>query len=360
MLWRYILLVILLFKTLVIAQSPQDSVNNRGNKIFFYPYLFYTPETKLAFGAAALSSFRTSMDKNNKVSKISLSGYYSIRKMYNITLAPELYLKGETFFISSDINFGTIIDKFWGIGNKTENVEDEDYTHRTFSMYLNFQTQTIGHLKMGGIWEFKNVYIVDKKENAFLQSDEILGNNGGFTSGLGLAFSVDSRNNIFYPSNGGFYEFSAVFFGEKIGGKFNFNRFLLNLRSYFSVVERHILAFQAYGNMVTGSPPFYEYPALGGQNTLRGYFKGRYRDKIYLMTQVEYRTIVWWRIGVVGFFGIGDVGETLSQFALKDLKYSMGFGLRFVIDVMQELNVRMDFGFGRDSSGLYFAIEEAF
>jgi hypothetical protein len=78
------------------------------------------------------------------------------------------------------------------------------------------------------------------------------------------------------------------------------------------------------------------------------------------MAQAEYRTIVWWRLGMVGFFGLGDVAPQLSALRLDELKYSVGAGVRFVLDAKEKLNVRMDIGFGKDTAGLYFAIEEAF
>jgi hypothetical protein len=359
--YKYFLFwVILLFHYSFYAQDSTETINSNGSSIYFYPYVFYTPETKFAIGAAAISYFRSSEKANSKPSKITLSAYYSVRKQYDIILSPELYFKEEKLLLSADFVFGEIQDKFWGVGNQTEEFDLEDYQHRTYGISLDFQTSTIFGIKSGGILEIKNTKIIDKKENPFILSGKLLGSDGGMISGAGVAFSLDHRNNIFYPSNGGFYEVSATFFGEKSGSDFSFNRYLLNLRQYASIAKDKILALQIYGSFMGGSPPFYELSALGGQNTLRGYFQGRYRDNHYLMTQTEYRTIIWWRIGVVGFLGFGDVASKPSRFNLKELKYSYGLGVRFVLDKVEKLNVRMDVGFGKNSSGLYFAIEEAF
>lgn len=353
-------LFILLFYCTSFAQDSGDSSKTNSRSIRFYPYMFYTPETKFAIGAAAISYFRSSGNDRTKPSKITLSAYYSVRKQYNIILSPELFLNNEKYLLSADLVIGEIQDKFWGIGNQTEDFEDEDFQHRTYGVSLDFQTRTFYGIKTGIILAIKNIKIIDKKDNPFLVSGSILGSDGGMTSGAGIAFSLDYRNNIFYPSRGGFYETSATFFGEQSGSDFSFSRYLMNLRQYISLAKEHIIAMQIYGSFVGGSPPFYELSALGGQSTLRGYFQGRYRDKHYLMSQVEYRTIVWWRIGVVGFIGVGDVAPKLSQFNLRQVKYSYGFGVRFVLDKVEKLNVRMDVGIGKSSSGLYFAIEEAF
>lgn len=350
--------VLLLFHA---AQSENpDSTETGNSKIHVYPYLFYTPETHLAFGAAAISYFRTSADTLVKPSKLTLSGYYSTRRQYYVVLRPEFYLMQNTYRIYLDANFGNFYDKFWGIGNTTPDIETVDYTRMAYGFQLNSQTRLYGNIKGGAIFELSKSVIKDKKENPYLLAGNIPGTEGGMNSGLGAAFSYDSRDNIFYPGRGGFLELQAVFFEEMFGGDFNFQRYLVNHRQFITLATNHILAFQFYGNFTSGMIPFYELPALGGQNTMRGYFLGRYRDKQYLMAQAEYRTIVWWRLGLVGFAGVGDVTNSLSNLRFPDLKYSVGIGIRFVLDVKEKLNVRMDIGFGKESAGLYFAIEEAF
>jgi len=75
---------------------------------------------------------------------------------------------------------------------------------------------------------------------------------------------------------------------------------------------------------------------------------------------MEYRMSVWKRFGAVGFASVGKVAHKLSDFTLKNLKYAYGFGIRFAIDPEERLNIRLDFGFTKDSSGVYFTVMEAF
>jgi len=65
---------------------------------------------------------------------------------------------------------------------------------------------------------------------------------------------------------------------------------------------------------------------------MRGYFRGRYRDNHYFATQLEYRVRVWWRFGLVGFAGVGEVARDISKFEINKIKYSVGGGIRFRID----------------------------
>jgi len=100
---------------------------------------------------------------------------------------------------------------------------------------------------------------------------------------------------------------------------------------------------------------------LGGSYEMRGYYKGRYRDKNMITFQGEYRVPVYWRFGAVGFAGVGDVADDVTAFRLDQFKYSLGFGFRFMFDPRERINARIDFGFGKgDNAGIYAMVLEAF
>ena len=148
---------------------------------------------------------------------------------------------------------------------------------------------------------------------------------------------------------------------NNINGNDKFYVVELDVRHYNVLSPDHVIAGNIYFNGVGGDPPFYYLPALGGQNRMRGYFEGRYRDRNYFMMQLEYRQYFWWKFGFVVFAGAGDVAPELMKFSLTKLKYSYGLGLRFLFNKDEKVNLRMDLGFGNDgNSGIYFGIEEAF
>ena len=93
---------------------------------------------------------------------------------------------------------------------------------------------------------------------------------------------------------------------------------------------------------------------------MRGYYEGRYRDKNMIVFQMEHRMPVWWRFGMVGFLGFGDVSDTIRNFALKEFKHSIGFGIRYLLNPEEKLNIRLDYAFGKDTSGFYITWFEAF
>ena len=93
---------------------------------------------------------------------------------------------------------------------------------------------------------------------------------------------------------------------------------------------------------------------------MRGYYEGRYRDKKLLAMQTEYRIPIIWRFGAALFAGAGDVAPALSKFNLSSVKPSYGFGLRYLFDPVEKMCIRIDFGFGKGTSGMYITANEAY
>ncbi len=346
------------------AIITKELYHSHQTRIKGYPYIYYTPETALAIGAGGIATFYTSRELILRPSKISLSGYYSTRKQYKISLTPQLYMLKNRIFLSGNINFGDFVDKFWGIGSQSPNIEHEDYDSRAWGILVNFQFPPILKFmpqnKSGIIYDYYHYIIRDARKNPFLREPETVGRKGGISSGFGLTMVWDTRNHIFYPTQGGFYQIKTIFYLKPLGSSTNFNNYEIDLRHYFGMRKWEVLAVQIFASFATGNPPFYELPMLGGANLMRGYYQGRYRDHHFMSMQMEYRTHVWWRFGAVAFVALGDVSPTMRQFRIRYAKVSGGFGFRFLFNQEEWVNVRMDVGFGRGTSGVYFGMEEAF
>ena len=358
----YLIILLFFFISENNAQSEEDTTVTNGITFFGYPYLFYTPETNLAFGAGGIMYFRTAREPELNLSSVLLSGYYTINNQYSLTLAPELYFSRNRYIARGEFNFGKFLDKFYGYGSNSEEIDNPDYFTQNFGINLNFQADVSEKFEIGAIYDFLYTNVIDKKNNPFLNNNSVLGSEGGISSGLGLKLVWDSRDYVYLPTTGGYYIVSAVYYKKVLGSDFEFNDYLIDLRRYFKITQGHILTFQLYGNFARGFPPFYEMPRLGGDVTMRGYYEGRYRDRNFVATQAEYKTwlVEKWKLGVVLFGGVGDVADELDDLKVRDFKYSYGFGFRYIFDEKERLTVRADFGFGKNTSGVYFAMQEAF
>ena len=358
-----IIIGLLLAISQLFAQENPDSTKVQKIEYAYYPMAFYTPETQFALGAGGLIYSRLGFEKDLQPSKVQLAAYYTTNHQYSFSVMPTFYFGGIAKVISeSKLIFNKEISKFYGVGNNTPEIENPDYEIGLFRFYteLGYETSLLRKLHIGLIYEYSINNLIDKRENEELINNEVVGSNGGNTSGFGLLLIVDHRDNIFFPTKNGFFKVRMIFMGSDWGSDFNYNRLVMDFRRYHDLGNSHIIAGQVYVETTSGDVPFFKLPALGGSNKMRGYFLGRYRDEAYLTWQIEYRKIIWSRIGVVAFFGMGDVATKVNQFDLSQFKYSYGAGLRYVFDEKERLNVRMDIGFGKNTSGIYFSLEEAF
>ncbi|MFC1530078.1 hypothetical protein ACFL6R_05110 [Gemmatimonadota bacterium] len=93
---------------------------------------------------------------------------------------------------------------------------------------------------------------------------------------------------------------------------------------------------------------------------MRGIYSGRYADQNMLTFQAEYRRPVWKRIGMAAFAGVGDVAHEIGDFRFGDFKFSAGFGIRFLLIPEENMNLRLDWAWGKGTDGMYISILEAF
>ena len=327
-----------------------------------YPYAYYSPEVQFAFGAGGVVSFYLQKSESVNPSDVTFSGWYSTSKSYEVSLVANLYAMENRRAALVDIRLSHKLDKFYGIGNNTPDLGTEEFfIDRTGGLFgLETPPLVVNSDRSGIAYEYRKIDIVDKKDNPYLDSDSLIGANGGIISGLGGSWTWDNRDHRFFPNKGGLTETAVLFYTKTIGSDFTYTWIEINARRYWAFSEDHVLAAQLYVNSVAGTPPYFSLPALGGGNVMRGYFQGRYRDNHLVAAQFEYRQYFWRRLGFVAFAGAGDVAPEITSFYISDIKPTYGLGLRVLFNKKRKINLRVDLGIGRGTTGIYFGMKEAF
>jgi len=342
------------------TETKTDSTKNRELSFNGYPYAYYTPETELAVGVGGILIFYGSDTSIAKPSQIVLGGYYTTNSQYSISLKPEMYFFSNDLYISAPLSFGYYVTRFYGIGPATPDTGNVNYTSKVFSGTLTILGPSLWFTanKAGLVFDYNYTDLVDKEDNQYLVNNEVLGSNGGDYFGIGVKAVWDTRDNIFFPTDG---KYSSLKFMSYPVGQYIYYSTELDIKSYTSFSKDHVLAGEVYFNNAVGNIPFYALPKLGGQYKMRGYFEGRYVDNAYFTIQLEYRQYFWWRFGYVVFGSVGTVATSPDKYQMSEMKISYGAGLRFLFNEEEMVNLRMDLGITRDgSTGIYFGIGEAF
>lgn len=344
------------------ASEKIDSLKSKNIGLIAYPFAFYSPEKQLAIGAGGMIYFRLGVLKKIRLSKIISSAYYTTNDQYNFSIVPKIYFPGiKQIYLDSKINFSREEGKYYGMGNNTYETDSASYLSHVF--YLKAAIAGFNLFKSvqtGFAYEYKNSRVTDKKNNQFLKDSTTKGANDGKIGGFGLTLIADTRDNESYPEKGSYLNLQALLYRKPFGSNFTYNKFFVDYRQYVMPFKSHILAFQVLGEFTNGEVPFFALPMVGGSSNMRGYFEGRYRDKEYITAQAEYRKILFWRIGVDAFYSIGQVAPDFISFQINNFHHSYGFGLRFVFDPKERINLRMDIGVANGKTGVYFQLDEAF
>jgi hypothetical protein len=111
-----------------VAQEEADSVDAYKATLSAYPFVFYTPETEFAIGGGGILAFYTARDSLLNPSSLTLSGYYSTNNSYSIDLKSKLYLFQNRSSGVLNLSLDHMIDRFYGIGNNTPEIENAQYT----------------------------------------------------------------------------------------------------------------------------------------------------------------------------------------------------------------------------------------
>jgi len=342
-------------------KEPPNAKNAFKAHLIAIPFIYYSPETKLAFGGGGILNFRAGRNKEQtRASTIWAFGTYTLAKQFQVVVKPEIYFERNRFFLSGNLRYERTPQIFFGVGNNLPSTAEESYTPRIMTVQVGVKKKFLGHLFAGVQYDFEQMTMEKVEPDGILGSGSITGSRGGLLSGFGVSLDWDTRDGVLYPRKGVFFQLAADTCGAMTGSDFTFTSLKLDCREYFLVAPDQVLALQAYFRSNSGQVPFHKLALLGGESLMRGYYKGRFRDKAILAVQAEYRVMVTKRIGVVGFAGLADVFPTFSEFNLKTIKYSVGTGVRYMVNKREGTTLRMDMAWGRASFGLYFTAQEAF
>jgi outer membrane protein assembly factor BamA len=343
------------------AAGESDESNPYKAKLLGAPFIYYTPETKLAFGGGGVLNFRSGKKKETaRPSSVWAYASYNLARQFEVMVRPEIYLDGNDLYVFGNIRYERAPQNFYGIGDDTPTSAEESFTPRTFAAQFGAKKRLVGSLFAGFQYDFEAISMEAVEEGGILDETGLTGSDGGVFSGLGVSLDWDTRDTVLFPHRGLFIQCNADAFGAVFGSDAGFTSLKFDLRTYVPFGASRVLALQARLHATGGDVPFHRLALLGSESLLRGYYKGRFRDKGLLGVQAEYRVLVSKRIGVVGFAGLAEVFPGFDEFRIENLKWSVGTGFRYVINARDGTTLRMDMAWGPACFGLYLTAKEAF
>ena len=339
------------------------------NKLVLAPIAAYEPNTSLGFGVGAKYLFKPrNASPDTRTSNIPISVMYTLNNQFIFFSSYTVFFSEEKWLLKGNGIFSIFPQSYFGQGSLTTELSAREISFDNLLIEPLLLRQVRPNWFVGGGFRYNTFRNVELYEpDGDLPEGTSLQNELGSTSvGVEGAFTIDSRDNVLNAQTGTFLEFTHGVYGEVLGGTHEFMLSKLNFRQYYQPLKNRpfdVLAVELYTRWSWNDAPPLETSMLGGNELLRGFQEGRFRDKYAFFAQAEYRWQAFDRLGFVGFVGTGDVANNSSQLGIDRLKYSAGAGIRLKIVPSENLNIRFDyaFGFGTDTDrNFYLGIGEAF
>ncbi|OAV44170.1 BamA/TamA family outer membrane protein [Lewinella sp. 4G2] len=335
-------------------------------KIVMAPIVFFEPNTSFGFGFGASLLFKPKgAGAETRTSNIPIGISYTLKNQVFFSASPTIFFPEEKWLLRGNIGYSDFPQTYFGVGNGTRDEDGIEITYQRLLIEPLLLRQAIPHLFVGGGFRYNTYY-----NNELIEDTELLEAGaslqdtlGSKSVGLEFAASYDDRDNVVNATRGILAEFTQGFYGEVLGGSNTFRLSKLDLRTYHRVNPKGVVGGQFYLRHSTPGAPIQELSSLGGPDLLRGFQEFRFRDNLAAYAQLEYRWQTWKSIGFVFFGGAGEVASSSSKLAFDELRYNVGTGIRAAVIPKENINLRIDFGYGfgvSSGTGIYLGLGEAF
>ena len=337
--------------------------NPTAPKLINYPTLAFAPETNWEIGVSSLYVYSANRDLTNRLSEIKSFAFYTLENQYGLWLDHALYTDKDKWFFLGKARYQNFPLLYHGIGRESPAEVQSMIEGRYLIFRERIMRETRRSLYVGLELDFQKLSGVGYNSSTQDFTPPEFGGAGSTNLGLGLGVIYNNIYNAMNPRQGVYSEWGFLAYDAFTGSDFDFVSYISDNRFYKPIQANKVLAFQIYGQLTTGTPPFNMLALMGGETLMRGYYLGRYRDKNQVAGQVEYRVLPFSfskRLGASVFMATGQVFGDDFSFDWKHFLPAGGAGLRFLIFPTKDIYTRLDMAFTSEGQGFYFFIGEAF
>lgn len=339
-----------------------DRTHERKIDLSFGVTPSYTREAGFGIGAAATALYRLNRaDTIMQPSDVFASLNASLNGFYVFTL------KGNNLFTDnrSRLSYKIEIYKkrldFWGINSEeTAKNPKSKYDRRQIDLQAEY-IYRLTHSFYGGVLLRADYTDARNIANPAYMLGE---RHQYYVTGIGVSMEFDTRDNLLTPTRGIHLAYKPMLFYKYLGNApASFFRHTIIFNAYKKLWRGSVLAYDFYACLQTSHTPWTMREMIASDGIrMRGYYMGSTIDNNQISSQFELRQHIWKRIGATAWIGGATVFSSPKEYKKQDIRPewlgNFGVGLRF--EFKHNVNARIDYGFGQGTSGILFAIGEAF
>lgn len=317
----------------------------------------YSRATNFSIGVLAAGLYR--LDRTDSItspSDVSLFGNVSVSGFYMLGISGNTIFSQNKRRFRYELSFRSAPLDFWGVGyDAGANNPRSSYVSKNVNVSALYLHNVIGLAFVGAQLTMSYDKGVKFTNEAYLNGEA----HSYFATGVGAVAGYDSRDFIPNPTRGVYVSLQESAYPDFLG---NCGGWLWQTKFTFSAYKGvwcgGTIAGNIYGEFNSEGTPWCMLAKIGSGGTMRGYYQGQYSDNDMVTMQVELRQKIYRRIGGVAWVGAGNVFERLSRFQWSQTLPNYGVGFRW--EFKKRVNIRIDYGFGRKTSGFVVNVNEAF
>jgi hypothetical protein len=333
---------------------PSTSSTSSGNKVLF---------------SSINAAFYMGSPATTYLSSVYFVPYTNLAHQYGFTSTQNLWTNNNRWNLPGEFKIQKLSPYSYGLGSNTERAKKFVIDYNYIRVYFT-GNRKLRQFIYGGIGlNYDRYFSVNLPETTVSYPFSSYGfGTTSSSSSLGLTFNLlyDNRRNSINPDKG-FY--STLIFRDNPGFLSNddtWTSVYADARKYvrFPTKKRSLLAIWTFYWGSFGKVPYLNLPGTGleyNARSGRGYDLGRFRGRQMFYLESEYRFTISENglFGGVFFANAQSLEEPISH-SFQSVNLAAGFGARIKFNKASNINLDLDFGFGKDSFNFYINLGELF
>ena len=328
-------------------------------KLTVLPVVSYSEVTGLQYGGAVFRSFRVGRDSGTRTSALAAYAAWTAEGHSKAHGQLDYWSPGNANHHRFRVEHISYPLPYFGIGRDSPDSAEQWYSSAVTTVQLFTERRWRGPVYLHGGARYVRAHARDIEPALDPSLTPVPRPSGCAVGSVFLGVVIDSRDNSGSPRSGSYVRVLPSLSWQR-GTPGAISRLTTDARRYQSLGEDRVIAWQLQYDGTAGYLPFDLLPMIGADTAMRGYARGRFRDRHALTGQVELRSGHWRRVGAVAFAGAGTVAATLGAVASGAWYPSAGAGLRYLLSPRERTVARLDLGIGRGTFGVSVGIGEAF
>ena len=314
----------------------------------------YANDSRFSLGVAGVAQYRLNGCDTIQPSNATITGNITTAGFWKLGVEGTMFFPEESKRFNYDMEVEYAPRDFWGIGYGRGNSDRHTQLHQhSYKVKGEFLFRLAEDFYVGPMlqWDYASSGAIEDEE--LLDGQDHVVRNYGF----GITMQYDSRDLMTNAYSGVYVYLNQIFRPKFLWNRYAYSTTNLEACYYHRAWRGAVIAGQVTALFNLGNPSWAMMALMGNSENMRGYYKGRYRDKHMTTAQVEVRQYIWRRFGAVVWGGAGSVFHDSDS--CRHWLPNYGVGLRW--EFRRRVNVRLDYGFGKKGqSGFMFNINEAF